>query len=282
MDWLGFGSKRIIYQEFLPGTGGDIFANLAGSCSPGTVGVGKRPHSGDQLSLTASGLNLPNKTLIAGIQHFADQYHDLPVMSNYVLTMLLASIGAESMHHVDKENQKNRYWEYFEELKKSHSVWASQHPGGTQWLNGEKSWFTIWRRAARDLNWSFTALAPRVTTYDSFSWAVRIRSQINNAKDTPEWITWNAEKLVYEFDYWQQHLPLWVTTYDHVDLIQRDQRGELYELVRTVNSDVERTGFNKFYDNYRTLRIDDWHAWEKQNSDLVRPHWERAVEQNLV
>ena len=105
MDWLNYGKKRIIYQEFLPGTGGDIFANLCGTSSAGTIGVGPDKNH-KQIKLAAPGLNLPQKRIINGIQHFADAHQELPVMANFVLVQLLSSIGTFAVEKQDQYNLK--------------------------------------------------------------------------------------------------------------------------------------------------------------------------------
>ena len=78
--WLNAGKKRFIYQEFIAGTGGDIFSSLAGSTSKGTIGVGKKGIDKKQIRPIAGGINLPNKTMISSIQHYAKKYPEKPVL----------------------------------------------------------------------------------------------------------------------------------------------------------------------------------------------------------
>ena len=277
MDWLNYGKKRIIYQEFLPGTGGDIFANLCGTSSAGTIGVGPDKNH-KQIKLAAPGLNLPQKRIINGIQHFADAHQELPVMANFVLVQLLSSIGTFA---VEKQDQ---YWDYFEAIKSCHSVWASQHPGGNDYFNQHKSWFDMWRKAADDLSWDIVCLAPKFTTYESFTWTVRIvasPSQGLNMSPCGGHDVYEAGgKTVHRMQNWK--IPNYVKTYDHIDLVINDKKQDLLDLVSEINHDIDIDCFNNYYDTYRKIRMRDWHNFVNENKSTLDHWWSKALEENLV
>ena len=167
-DWLNCGPKRLVYCEYLAGTGGDIFSNLAGASSPGTIGTGKTDKHKKQIRPVAGGINLPNKTMISSIQHYAKRYPEKPVFANYIQCMLLVGIGGSKPNTVDE------YWNFFEELDTCHTVWASNHPGGNGLVNKETSWSDVWQDAVESLGWSFRPIAPVITSRTMFGWAVCI------------------------------------------------------------------------------------------------------------
>ena len=260
-DWLDCGPKRLVYCEYLAGTGGDIFSNLAGASSPGTIGMGKSDRHKKQIRPVAGANNLPNKTMISSIQHYAKRYPDKPVMANYIQCMLLAGIGGT------KPNSADEYWNFFEELNNCHSVWASNHPGGNAFVDKEASWFSVWQDAVESLGWTYTPIAPVITSRAMFGWAVCI---INNSiLPGPGRIEQISQHLCNEIEYWQNNLPNSVFKFNHIDLIIENKDNLLLELCMHVNNDVERDKFDFMYQNYRNIRMPIYEAFEKVNGSEV-------------
>ena len=265
--WLNAGKKRFIYQEFIAGTGGDIFSSLAGSTSKGTIGVGKKGNNKKQIRPIAGGINLPNKTMISSIQHYAKKYPEKPVLENYIQTQLLVAIGST------KPESENEYWNFFDELNDCHTIWASNHPGGNSHVNKEESWFSIWEHASNKLGWEFFPIAPIINSRTMFGWAVCIMNTGWPDRPLEKWLK-NIHNVI---EYWQNKLPSNVFKFNHVDLITQDKKKELLELCHYVNTDIDTDVFNFMYDNYREIRMPIYNEFEKQHGSTVDKFYNSVI-----
>tara|TARA_B100000965_G_scaffold406838_1_gene449433 strand:+ start:10714 stop:11526 length:813 start_codon:yes stop_codon:yes gene_type:complete len=267
MEWLNAGKKRFIYQEFIAGTGGDIFSNLAGSTSKGTIGVGKHNKNKKQIRPKAGGINLPNKTMISSIQHYAKKYPEKPVLENYIQTQLLIAIGST------KPESENEYWSFFDELNDCHTIWASNHPGGNSHINKEGSYYDIWKHATNNLGWDFFPIAPIINSREIYSWACCIMNHEHSHRPIDA-VCANIHNVI---EYWQNKLPSNVFKFNHVDLIIQDKKKELLELCHYVNTDIDTDVFNVMYDNYRELRMPIYNEFEKQHGSAVDKFYNSVI-----
>ena len=281
LNWLPKRKCRLIYQEFLSGAGGDIFANLAGSTSRGTFAFGKENKDQAQVRQIAGGLNLPNKKVLQGVQYYQAKNPASPIMAHWLQSWLVASIGVYAGSYKD-----GKHWDsFFDDFDGCHSVWASQHPGGMTGFE-EHSWIDLWRTACAQIGWEFFPVAPVIKTFDAFAWTVQINStggwaqqqagKINlESGSNHSTIFWAMKKVRQEIKWWQDNLPKDVLQFEHIQMIVDDKREELYTWIsKNVSSDLDRDNFDFIYTNYRDQRIQDYFAWRNQHQTQLEDEWD--------
>ena len=250
IDWVGIKGKRLIYQEFIAGTGGDIFANLAGGCSKGTTGISRYDILNIQDTIVSRGFNSPDKQSLTIMINCSKEYSELPVLENYIQCMYLAG------NEYSKENKI-----------KSHSMWISNHPIGPH-LNVD-----IWKRVANNLECNILCINPVITTYESYSWAIHIinllvkedTGRTENIATTCR--NFNNSLLNYS------HYTNDVLRYNHLDDIINNRKYKLFKFCKSINSDIEQDTFDFVYNNYREIRMPLWEKFNKQHKGTIRNWW---------
>ena len=281
LNWIKKKKCRLIYQEFLSGAGGDIFANLAGSTSKGTFAFGKENKDTAQVRQIAGGLNLPNKKVLQGVQYYQAKNPESPIMAHWLQSWLVASVGVYAGSY-----KEGRHWDtFFDNFDRCHTVWASQHPGGMVGFENH-SWIELWRNACAQIGWEFFPVAPVIKTFDAFAWCVQINASGGWAQQQAGKINletgqnkstmfWAMKKVRQEIKWWQDRLPKDVLQVEHIQMIVENRREELFEWIsKNVNSDLDRDNFNFIYENYTDQRVKDFVSWRDENRMLLEHEWD--------
>tara|TARA_Y100000289_G_C3928455_1_gene154930 strand:- start:1428 stop:2159 length:732 start_codon:yes stop_codon:yes gene_type:complete len=234
-DWLDVGKKRLIYLEFISGSAGDLFSNMCGGASVGTLGFGGKDTFKKQARDLASGINLPNKTIVQFILEKTIN-DERPILENYLQNMLLTFVLNNNLK--------------IEDLNNYHSVWMSGHP---HWNNNEPMVEVI-KEKVQNIGWDFLPISLIPSTRESLAWTLYFQS-------TPQYI----------LDY--KHKVKWKSV-DPVNLIIKDEREELYDLCSWFNNDIDKQIFDFVYDNYREIRMPVFEKFYTKRRDWLDKCWD--------
>tara|TARA_B100000965_G_scaffold406040_1_gene442830 strand:+ start:8887 stop:9618 length:732 start_codon:yes stop_codon:yes gene_type:complete len=233
-DWIDAGKKRLIYQEFVSGTGGDVFSNLCGGASKGTLGFGGRDTFKKQSRLLASGINLPNKTIVKMVLEKAMQ-DERPILEHYLQNVLLTYMYSKNIN--------------IDELQSYHTVWLNGHP---HWNNME-SFVPKIQSASENIGWNFVAVSLIPSTQESLAWTLYFDGDPQYIKDYRQSVKWKS--------------------IDPINLIINDEREQLYDMCSWFNNDIDKQIFDFVYDNYREIRMPVFDKFFNERRDWLDKAW---------
>lgn len=266
-DWLGLGPKRLVYLEFAPGAGGDMFSMLAGSTSKGTFGFGKSSVNKRQQRLVASGLNLPDKRMISGIQFAAEHFTRIPVMQNYIQTMLISAVGLSMYANKDHLQTKQQFWDA---LANSHTIWAAGHPGGNMLEHHDRSWVSAWRQGVESIGWSYLPVHVVCNSYDSFLWTCCIAHSAKLADQTHETVEPFIAKQADWIDTARRTVEADTLQIDFIQMVLDNKPDELLAWIKqNINQDINESVYYEIFENYRDMRYQHFLDWKEKFADRL-------------